>query len=175
VINYELPDDPEVYTHRSGRTARAGKSGICLSIVSPRQIQNLRQIERIVKSRFQKSEIPSGTEVVKKRIDHFLTMVSKAQPGDDFQAISQEFLQTALETMEPRELLQKLLWLHMQDTMDAYRHADDLNVTVHAPRSLTGGASRSVRLFINLGQKDGIRGPEDLIALIQEHTDLEPS
>lgn len=175
VINYELPDDPEVYTHRSGRTARAGKSGICLSIVSPRQIQNLRQIERIVKSRFQKSEIPSGTEVVKKRIDHFLTMVSKAQPGDDFQAISQEFLQTALETMEPKELLQKLLWLHMQDTMDAYRHADDLNVTVHAPRSLTGGASRSVRLFINLGQKDGIRGPEDLIALIQEHTDLEPS
>ena len=56
VINYELPDDPEVYTHRSGRTARAGKSGICMSIVSPKQISNIRQIERLVKQRFHKSD-----------------------------------------------------------------------------------------------------------------------
>ncbi len=52
VINFELPDDPEVYTHRSGRTARAGKSGICMSIVTPKDIATIRQIEKLVKQRF---------------------------------------------------------------------------------------------------------------------------
>jgi ATP-dependent RNA helicase DeaD len=65
VINYELPDDPEVYTHRSGRTARAGKSGICMSIVTPKEISSIRQIERLVKQTFHKSDIPDGAEVVR--------------------------------------------------------------------------------------------------------------
>src|SRR5690606_15913849 len=68
VINYELPDDPEVYTHRSGRTARAGKSGICKAIVSPREIPSIRQIERLVKQKFNRSDIPDGAEVVRKRL-----------------------------------------------------------------------------------------------------------
>nr|WP_287424220.1 C-terminal helicase domain-containing protein [Candidatus Brachybacter algidus] len=54
VINYELPDDVEVYTHRSGRTGRAGNSGVCVSIVTPKETYRLRQIERILNARFTK-------------------------------------------------------------------------------------------------------------------------
>src|SRR5690606_2139645 len=114
VINYELPDDPEVYTHRSGRTARAGKSGVCLSIISPMQVQNLRQIERIVKSKFLKNEIPDGKEVVKKRIQHFLQQVEKAEPQEGFKEICDAYMEESLAHMDAGELIQKLIWLHMQ-------------------------------------------------------------
>jgi ATP-dependent RNA helicase DeaD len=60
VINYELPDDQEVYTHRSGRTGRAGKTGVCMSIVHSRELFKLRQIEKMVLAQFHKLEIPSG-------------------------------------------------------------------------------------------------------------------
>ncbi len=176
VINYELPDDPEVYTHRSGRTARAGKSGACLSIVSPRQIGQMRQIERVAKSRFIKGTIPDGKEVIRKRIAHFLQQVVQANPPEGFQEICEAHWEEALAGMEASALIQKLLWLHLQDTLDAYQQADDLNAhgdTGLKPRSAHGQSSP--RLFINLGIKDGIQGPEDLVALIQEHTDIAPS
>ena len=67
VINYELPDDVEVYTHRSGRTGRAGKTGVCMSIVHVREIGKIRQIERMVQVPFHKIEIPSGKDVCRKQ------------------------------------------------------------------------------------------------------------
>ncbi|HTE07616.1 MAG TPA: C-terminal helicase domain-containing protein, partial [Flavitalea sp.] len=67
VINYELPDDIEVYTHRSGRTGRAGNTGICMSIVHSREIGKLRQIERMVQMTFHKTELPSGKDVCRKQ------------------------------------------------------------------------------------------------------------
>src|SRR5436190_1033557 len=63
VINFELPDDMEVYTHRSGRTGRAGKSGISISIVTPKEIYRLKQIEKMVNTRLHKMDIPSGKDV----------------------------------------------------------------------------------------------------------------
>src|SRR6201995_3910720 len=72
VINYELPDDVEVYTHRSGRTGRAGSTGIALSIIHSREIGKLRQIERIVQSSFHKMEIPSGKDVCRKKFFSFM-------------------------------------------------------------------------------------------------------
>ena len=90
VINYELPDDPEVYTHRSGRTARAGKIGICMSIVSPKEIYSIRQIERLVKQKFHKSDIPDGAEVVRKRLFYYLEQIETAEPKADFAEVYQD-------------------------------------------------------------------------------------
>src|SRR5690606_21100344 len=87
VINYELPDDPEVYTHRSGRTGRAGKSGICMSIVTPKEISSIRQVERLAKTRFHRSDIPDGAEVVRKRLFFHLEQIATANPQDDFAAV----------------------------------------------------------------------------------------
>lgn len=175
VINYELPDDPEVYTHRSGRTARAGKSGVCLSLVSPRQISAMRQIERVVRSKFTKASIPKGQEVVKKRIEHFLHQVQQADPPESFQETCDALQEEALAEGGPTELIQKLLWLHMKDTLDAYRNTHDLNVSTEAGGPGRHSRGNSRRLFINLGHKDGIRGPEDLMALIKEHADIPSS
>src|SRR5690606_643591 len=72
VINYELPDDVEVYTHRSGRTGRAGNTGVCMSIIHTRETGKLRQIQSIVQSTFNKLEIPSGKDVCRKQFYHFM-------------------------------------------------------------------------------------------------------
>ena len=78
VINYELPDDLEVYTHRSGRTGRAGNTGVCMSIVHAREIGKLKQIERISQSQFHKLEIPSGKDVCRKQFFHFMDKLLEA-------------------------------------------------------------------------------------------------
>ncbi|HMF71812.1 MAG TPA: DEAD/DEAH box helicase, partial [Flavitalea sp.] len=78
VINYELPDDIEVYTHRSGRTGRAGNTGICMSIVHSREVGKLRQIERMVQVPFHKLEIPTGKDVCRKQFFHFMEKLLNA-------------------------------------------------------------------------------------------------
>jgi len=72
VINYELPDDAEVYTHRSGRTGRAGNQGICISIVHAREMYKFRQIEKLSNTRFHKLDIPTGKDVCRKQFFHFM-------------------------------------------------------------------------------------------------------
>lgn len=175
VINYELPDDPEVYTHRSGRTARAGKSGICMSIVSPKEIGNIRQIERIVKSRFHKSDIPDGAEVVRKRLFFYMEQIATAEPGSDFAKVYQDSMHERFADMDKDELIRKLIWLQLRDTIDAYQEAEDLNAGYDKREDRDRGSARagSVRLFINVGQKDGISDPKKLLQFITESTDIE--
>ena len=72
VINYELPDDPEVYTHRSGRTGRAGNNGICISLVPTKDIYRIRQIEKMINNTMHKLDIPSGKDVCRKQFFHLL-------------------------------------------------------------------------------------------------------
>lgn len=169
VINYELPDDPEVYTHRSGRTARAGKSGICMSIVSPKEISSIRQIERIVKSRFHRSDIPDGAEVVRKRLFYYLEQIETAEPQNDFAAVYQSSIHERFEDMDKDELIRRLIWLQLKETIDAYNDAEDLNAGYEKGEQ---EGRRSVRLFINVGTKDGMN-TEKLIQFIAESTDIE--
>jgi len=173
VINYELPDDPEVYTHRSGRTARAGKSGICMSIVTPREIGNIRTIERIVKSRFNKSDIPDGAEVVRKRLFFYLEQIETAQPKDDFAATYQQMIHDRFDEIGKDELIRRLIWLQLKDTIDNYSEAQDLNAGFEqSGRSKAAAANGWKRLFINLGEKDGLNA-ERLVNFIHEMTDVE--
>lgn len=175
VINYELPDDPEVYTHRSGRTGRAGKSGICMSIVSPKEISNIRQIERIVKARFHRSDIPDGAEVVRKRLFHYLEKIETAKPKGDFAAVYQASIHERFEEMDKDELIRRLIWLQLKETIDAYQDAEDLNAGYENKGGKGAGSGRSsVRLFINLGIKDGITTADRLMQFITESTDIEP-
>lgn len=170
VINYELPDDPEVYTHRSGRTARAGKSGICMSIVSPKQISNIRQIEKLVKQKFHKSDIPDGAEVVRKRLFFYLEQIATAQPRADFARLYYDSIHEQFADVDKDELIRKLIWLQLRDTIDAYQDADDLNAGYEGKSR--GGGNRSVRLFINLGEKDGLN-TQKLIQFVTESVDID--
>ncbi len=174
VINYELPDDPEVYTHRSGRTARAGKSGICMSIVTPREISAVRTIERLVKQKFHRCDIPDGAEVVRKRLFHQLDAIASAKPTIDFAKSYQKEIQERFADMEREELIRRLMWLNLRDTIQAYEDADDLNAgyPTEAEGRKSQAPGKTTRLFINLGTKDGLN-PGGLVRFLTESTDIE--
>ena len=175
VINYELPDDPEVYTHRSGRTARAGKSGICMSIVSPKQISNIRQIERLVKQKFHKSDIPDGAEIVRKKMFFYMEQIATAQPQADFAKLYRDSIHDQFAEVDKDELIRKLIWLQLKDTIEIYQHTEDLNAGYDRKESKEGrSGNRYVRLFINLGEKDGLN-EQKLMQFIVESTDVEPN
>jgi ATP-dependent RNA helicase DeaD len=183
VINYELPEDPEVYTHRSGRTGRAGKSGICMSLVTSREIGRIRQVERLAKTRFHKSDIPDGAEVVRKRLFHFLDKIEQAEPDNGFGDIYQKSIHEKFEAMDKDELINRLIWLQLKDTMKDYENAPDLNAGFNDRRERgsdrsdsrdSGPRTGSVRLFINIGTKDGAN-TDSLVHFVTEMTDLEPN
>lgn len=172
VINYELPDDPEVYTHRSGRTARAGKSGICMSIVAPKEISTIRQIERLVKQRFNRSDIPDGAEVVRKRLFYYLEQIETAKPQKNFADVYLNSIHERFEDMEKDELIKRLIWIQLKETIDNYQNAEDLNAgyEVKPGRASEG---KTIRLFMNLGSKDGLDSSEKLVKFVSEATDLD--
>lgn len=175
VINYELPDDPEVYTHRSGRTARAGKSGICMSIVSPKEISGIRNIERLVKQKFNRSDIPDGAEVVRKRLFFHLESIETAEPITDFAEVYLNSIHERFADMDKDELIRRLIWLQLKETIDAYHDAKDLNAGYDdkGSRGAGGGNRDSVRLFMNMGEKDGINSPQKLLEFVTGATDIE--
>jgi ATP-dependent RNA helicase DeaD len=175
VINYELPDDPEVYTHRSGRTARAGKSGICMSIVTPKEISGIRQVERLSKTRFHKSDIPDGAEVVRKKLFYYLEQIETAKPEADFGAIYQSTIHEKFEDMDKDELIRRLVWIQLKETIEAYNDAEDLNAGYEQRDNRSRGNRSNVRLFINIGMKDGINSAERLLHFITDSTDIEPN
>ncbi len=180
VINYELPDDPEVYTHRSGRTGRAGKSGICISIISQREAYRLRQIEKLLNSRFHKLDIPSGKDVCRKQFFHFIDKMLKADISHGEYETYIPLLREKFVDMEKEEILTRVAALEFDRFLQYYENAADLNVRddrrtertsdrfnerstdrrepggrrVERSSSDRGGAGYK-KLFINLGTKDG--------------------
>jgi ATP-dependent RNA helicase DeaD len=168
VINYELPDDTEVYTHRSGRTGRAGKSGISISIVTPKEIYRLRQIERLVNTRFHKMDIPSGKDVCRKQFFHFIDKMLEADISHgDYEAYL-PVLKEKFAAVEKEEILQRVAALEFDRFLKYYENAADLNLREErrserpergtqrdGTRKAFGRNSNYQRLFVNLGTKDG--------------------
>lgn len=177
IINYELPDDVEVYTHRSGRTGRAGKSGISVSLVTPKEIYRLRQIERILKSRVHKMDIPSGNDVCRKQFFHFIDKMLNADISHGQYETYLPMLKEKFGSLEKEEILQRVAALEFDRFLKYYENAADLNLRsddrrperrgerTERPASRDrdrdtkgrsfGGGGNYQRLFVNLGTKDG--------------------
>jgi ATP-dependent RNA helicase DeaD len=177
VINYELPDDPEVYTHRSGRTGRAGNSGVCISIVTQREAYRLRQIEKLINNRFHKLDIPSGKDVCRKQFFHFIDKLLKADISHGEYETYIPLLQEKFVAMSKEEILQRVAALEFDRFLQYYENAADLNArddrrAERTPLSRDGaagdrrsrdrdrsaagsGSGNYKKLFINLGIKDG--------------------
>lgn len=179
VINYELPDDPEVYTHRSGRTGRAGKKGICLSICHVRELYRIRQIESLVKAPLQKSTIPTGEEVCRKKMEHFLDKLSDVNADTPGYEIRLGEALKKFDSFSKEDILKKIIHVEMNQLLDYYRDAADLNIKTS--KELRGknreGQRRQrpdrtsnhySRLFINLGTKDGFYKSSLLQYLLEE-------
>jgi ATP-dependent RNA helicase DeaD len=172
VINYELPDDVEVYTHRSGRTGRAGKSGISVSIVTPKETYRLRQIEKLVNTRVHKMDVPSGKDVCRKQFFHFIDKMLQADISHGEYETYIPLLKEKFETISKEEILQRVAALEFDRFLKYYENAADLNMREERRgerkieragtrehrdtrgRSFTGNGNYQ-RLFVNLGTKDG--------------------
>ncbi|MET0461716.1 MAG: DEAD/DEAH box helicase, partial [Chitinophagaceae bacterium] len=168
VINYELPDDTEVYTHRSGRTGRAGKSGISLSLVTPKEAYRLRQIEKLVNTRFHKMDIPSGKDVCRKQFFHFIDKMLQADISHGEYEAYLPLLREKFEHVDKEEIMQRVAALEFDRFLKYYENAADLNLrddrrgersertASREPRARTAaGDGNYQRLFVNLGTKDG--------------------
>ncbi len=127
VIHYHLPDDSENYLHRSGRTGRAGKSGISMSIITPGEVRRLRMMEKQLKQTFVKQNIPSGNEVFKMRLANYLNKmaadVSEEFPMEQFHGLIEE----KLGDLSREELIRKLIVSEFSNVYKAYKNAPDLN------------------------------------------------
>ena len=181
VINYELPDDMEVYTHRSGRTGRAGNTGICMSIVHSREIGRLRQIERIIQVPMHKLEIPTGKDVCRKQFFHFMDKLLQTDISHGDYESYVPMLEEKFADMSKEEVLKRVAAMEFDRFLKYYENAEDLNVrerSMRERRDMPGdrgpvrGAPREagvrrefngnsttngdyMRLFVNLGTKDG--------------------
>lgn len=185
VINFELPDDVEVYTHRSGRTGRAGNTGICMSIVHVRELGKMRQIQSIVQSPFHKLEIPTGKDVCRKQFYHFMDKLLQTDISHGDYESYVPMLEEKFADMSKEEILKRVAAMEFDRFLKYYENAEDLNVRPDARRERTGdrgmdrgrfersngdrpGARRDTRgrefsagggdyarLFVNLGTKDG--------------------
>lgn len=176
VINYQLPDDPEVYTHRSGRTGRAGKRGISVSIVHMRETRRISNLERMLKRQFDRKPIPSGMDVCRKQLFNQIARLQNVDTSrlDDEQAVGIAEAVKVLEYMDKEELVRRFVALEFNRFLEYYENAPDLNIPDRPKRNKEIRESRSprnapVRLKINAGARDGldVRG---FIALVNKTT-----
>jgi ATP-dependent RNA helicase DeaD len=161
VINYELPDDVENYTHRSGRTARAGKSGVSIAIISSRDIGKIRQIERVIGKKFVKAEVPDGFAVCEKQLFGLVHKVHNVTVNEEQIEPYLERIYEEFQNMTKEEIIKRFASLEFNQFLEYYQDAPDLNVKEEkrtfeagAERGAARGNGKFTRLFINLGSVD---------------------
>jgi ATP-dependent RNA helicase DeaD len=175
VIHYHLPDDIENYTHRSGRTGRAGKLGVSFTLLHMREGGRLKDIERISNIKFEKVLIPSAQDVRDKKLLAFTdTIINTEVEEGVFDAHVMKGIES-LMTLEKEELLKKFLSLELRRFSVDFANAPDLNINPNdrggareggRERGERGGRSGEKRIFVSLGKKDGfdIRSFKDWVA-----------
>lgn len=173
IINYNLPEELEIYIHRSGRTGRAGRKGISIAIVGPKEKSKLPQIEKQLNKKFSFMPVPSGKEICEKQLLHLIDRVEKVEV--DYSQIDPLLpdIFRKLEWLDREELIKKFVSVEFNRFLDYYKKAADL----YSPQEYKktgkekGTASGFTRFFINLGRTDDLR-PNSLMGLINEFTGI---
>jgi ATP-dependent RNA helicase DeaD len=189
VINFSLPDEIENYTHRSGRTGRAGKTGISIAIINSRETGKIRQIEKTIGKQFTKAEVPTGFDVVEKQLFGLVHKVHNVEVND--QQIDQYLprIMDEFTDLSKEDVIKRFVSLEFNRFLDYYKGARDLNASAddrsdrkergergerseRGERGSRGGTSEGfTRLFINLGAVDDFtRG--DLLGYICNNTGI---
>lgn len=175
VINYNLPDDIESYTHRSGRTARAGKFGISLAIITAKDVTKIRQIERKINAQFEKLPVPGGIEVCEQQL---LNLTNKAHDVDVNPDIEQ-FLPAIIERftdLDKEEVIRRFVSLEFNRFLEYYKNAPDLNAKASREPGVEGASRRPEglpmkRFFVGVGEMDGV-DKSGMVRLICDTTGL---
>ena len=184
VINFSLPDEIENYTHRSGRTARAGKTGISISLVNLKELGKIRQIEKVIGKPFAKMDVPRGETVVEKQLFALINKVHDVAVNDDHIDPYLPQIMESFADLSKEEIIKRFASLEFNRFLDYYQNAPDLNVDAREMRGndrdrkgksdrygRDGYKSDYTRLFINLGSVDDFtRG--DILGYICNTTNI---
>jgi len=197
IINYNLPEELDIYTHRSGRTGRAGKSGVSIALVNYREKSKIQRIEKIIGRKFEKLLVPSGAEICKKQLFKLIDRMEKVEVDEEQIAPFMETVNKKLEWLSKEQIIKHFVSLEFNRFLDYYKNAPDLNKNVDKKPDKTDrwdkrkkrerngrgdkrsdnrsdnrqrkGKSNYARFFISLGKKDGI-DPRNIIGLINDNT-----
>lgn len=170
VIHFQLPDEIENYTHRSGRTARAGKTGVSFTLLNMREGGRLKDIERISNVKFEKIMIPSAQEVRDKKLLAFTDTIINTEIEEHIFDVQVQKAVDALMELDTKELVQKMLSLELRRFSVDFMNEPDLNASGFDKGSAgKDGSTRGYkgsRIFVSLGKKDGfdIRSFKDWVA-----------
>ena len=176
IINFNLPDDLEVYIHRSGRTGRAGKKGISISIVHTRETRKINELEKLAGTKFIRKSVPGGKEICEKQLFNLVDKVEKVEVDqaniDDYLPV----IYKKLEWLSREELIKHFISVEFNRFLSYYEGAPDLNAEVNVTDKQNrqtgkkkGNKISYSRFFINLGIKNELNAPR-LIGLINEYT-----
>jgi ATP-dependent RNA helicase DeaD len=196
VINYNLPDDIENYTHRSGRTARAGKEGKSLVLINTRESYKIRAIEKQIRMTFTAALIPSAEEICGIQLNKLISRVKETEVKEKDIAPFISSIMSDFEDMSKEEIIKKFISAEFNRFIEYYDRAGDLNVTGKGDRSDRGDrddrfgkrdrndrsdrgdrgerGSRNAdrtRFFVSLGKRDGLN-PGGLLRVICDNTGL---
>lgn len=192
VINFNLPDDLEVYIHRSGRTGRAGKTGVSMIITHSREIGRIKTIERKIGKTIERKKVPTSRETCEKRLLHLMDQVKEVTVNDDDIAPYLPQVYEKLEQLSREDLIKHFVSFEFNRFLEYYKDAPDLNVAnKKGERNRDRGEGRNGdrerggrdrerrrrgrvdfnRYFINLGSKDEL-SPKNLLSFIDSHPKL---
>lgn len=152
VINYNLPDEIENYTHRSGRTARAGKTGVSIAIINMKEVGKIRMIEKIINKKFIRGKVPTGFEVCERQLFHLVKKVHEVQVNESEIAEYLPAIYDELKDLSKEELIKRFISEEFNRFLNYYRNAPDLN----ADNSRMGTSDGHKRYFISVGSLDGL-------------------
>lgn len=173
IINYNLPDDPDVYIHRSGRTGRAGKYGISVSICHSREVKKISELEKLTGKKFERKPVPGGKEICEKQLFNLIDKVENIQVDDAQIEPYLPVIYKKLDWLSREELIKHFVSVEFNRFLAYYKASADLNVATkdfrdHA-EAKPGKASSYSRFFISVGSKSKLTVPK-LIGLINDQT-----
>lgn len=171
VINYGLPDDTAVYTHRSGRTGRAGKTGVSVAIIHSREKGKLREIEKKIGKTFERKEVPTPTHIIEKQLYNLADKIERVEVNEDEIAKYLPGVSRKLSWLSGEDLLKRVLSLEFNRLLEYYKDAPNIDYIDekpaktkknerNAPRNDKEKDRRTAergmaRVYINVGKRDG--------------------
>lgn len=126
VINYGLPDDTESYTHRSGRTGRAGKTGISIAIINLREKGRMKEIEYIIKKKFEVSVLPSGQEICQQQLIKVIDDIEKVKVDEEEIEAFLPGIYRKLDWLDKEDLIKRVVSLEFNRFLDYYKNAPEI-------------------------------------------------
>lgn len=184
VINFGLPDDFEVYTHRSGRTGRVGKTGTSISIIHVKEKGKIAQIEKLINKKFESREIPKGDAICEKQLFNFVDQIEKVKVNEEEIERLLPSIFKRLDWLQKEDIIKRVVSLEFNRLIEYYQAAEEIAQPTDRKGERTGGQQSGrknrnesgprtaekgySRIFINIGKMDGAN-PANLMGFINDY------